>query len=164
MGDVRGFVVAVLTGIAAYLHPIADNVFAMVWLLGVNFLVGLLCGLLVYHERFEWKKALGCFKEAMMLFGVVASVYVIGRLNGNHEGAVQCVSMIIYAACYFYGVRILRNLRDMAKKESPAWHLLGFLYGLVSLEFSKRIPYLSEYVRNGGNEEGNAEASPTGRQ
>lgn len=146
MIELRSFIVAVVTGIAAYLHPIANNVFALTWLLGGNFIIGLLCGILVYNEKFQWRKAWDCFKEAVMLFGVVASVYVIGKLNGNHEGAIQCVSMIIYAACYFYGVRILRNLRNMAKNESPAWHLLNFLYLFLSLEFTKHIPYLSDYL------------------
>lgn len=149
MTEIKSFIVAVVTGIAAYLHPIAGNVFALVWLLGGNFIVGLLCGLLVYHERFEWRKAWNCFTEAAMLFGVVASVYVIGKLNGNHAGAIQCVSMIIYAACYFYGVRILRNLRDMAKVEGPTWHMLDFLYMTLSLEFAKHIPYLADYIKEG---------------
>ena len=146
MNETRSFVIAVLTGIAAYLHPIASNVFALTWLLGLNFIIGLLCGLLVYHENFSWRKMWDCFKEATILFGIVASVYVIGKLNGNHTGAIQCVSMIIYAACYFYGVRIMRNLRDIAKDGSPAWHLLNFLYSFLSLEFAKHIPYLSEYI------------------
>ena len=85
-----------------------------------------------------------------MLFGIVASVYIIGKLNGNHEGAIQCVSMIIYAACYFYGVRILRNLRSMAKDGSPGWHLLNFLYMFLSLEFAKHIPYLDQYLNTRG--------------
>jgi len=150
MSELKTFIVAVLSGMAAYLHPIANNVFAMVWLLGGNFVVGLLCGLLVYHEKFQWRKMLQCFYEALILFGVVAFIYVIGRENGNHEGAMQTVSMIIYAACYFYGIRILRNLRDMAKDGSPAWHLLNFLYGILSLEFAKHIPYLQEYISNKG--------------
>lgn len=162
INEIKTFLVAVLTGVAAYLNPIAGNVFALTWLLGGNFVAGLLCGLLVYHEDFEWRKMCQCFYEALMLFGVVASVYVIGRLNGNHDGAVQCVSMIIYAACYFYGVRILRNLRDMAKEGSPAWHVLNFIYILLTLEFTKRIPYINEYIHN-YTEGGNAEASPEGR-
>lgn len=146
MQELRSFVVAVLTGIAAYLHPIANNVFALVWLLGANFIIGLFCGLWVYHEKFSWRKMWQCFYEAIILFGVVAFIYIIGRLQGNHEGAVQCVSMIIYSACYFYGVRILRNLRDMAKDGSPADALLGFLYHVLSLEFTKKIPYLYQYI------------------
>lgn len=146
MYELRSFIVAVLTGIAAYLHPIANNVFALTWLLAGNFIIGLLCGVLVYDEKFSWRKAWDCFKEALMLFGVVASVYVIGKLNGNHDGAIQCVSMIIYAACYFYGVRILRNLRNMAKDGSPAWHLLNFLYMLLSMEFVKHVPLLENYI------------------
>lgn len=68
MIELRNFIVAVITGIAAYIHPIADNVFALVWLLAGNFIVGLLCGLLVYHEAFEWRKMWQCFYEALMLF------------------------------------------------------------------------------------------------
>lgn len=146
MGELRSFIVAVLTGIAAYLHPIANNVFALIWLLGANFFIGLFCGLWVYHEKFEWRKMWQCFYEAVMLFGLVASIYVIGKLQGSHIGAIQCVSMIIYAACYFYGVRILRNLRNMAKDGSPANALLGFMYHVLSLEFTKRIPYLYAYI------------------
>lgn len=150
MNEVRSFVVAVATGIAAYLHPIANNVFALIWLLGANFLIGLLTGLIVNHEKFQWRKAWSCFTEAAILFGIVASVYIVGKLNGNHEGAIQCVSMVIYAACYFYGVRILRNSRSLAKKGSPGWHLLNFLYMLLSLEFAKHIPYLDQYLNTQG--------------
>lgn len=153
MSEIRTFVVAVLTGVAAYLHPIAGNVFALTWLLGGNFVVGLLCGLLVYHENFEWRKMWQCFYEALMLFGVVAFVYIIGKENGNHEGAMQCVSMIVYAAIYFYGVRILRNLRDLAKDGSPAWHVLNFIYIITTLEFTKRMPYIGEYINTYKQEE-----------
>lgn len=146
MGELKSFIVATLTGIAAYLHPIASNVFALIWLLGFNFLVGLLCGLLVYHEKFEWRKMWQCFYEAVIIFGVIASIYIIGKLQGNHVGAIQCVSMIIYSACYFYGVRILRNLKNLAKDGSPAQALLGFLYHVFSLEFTKHIPYLDSYI------------------
>lgn len=152
MSELKSFIVATLTGIAAYLHPIASNVFALVWLLGVNFIVGLLCGLLVYHEDFQWRKMWQCFYEALMLFGVVAFIYVIGKFQGNHTGAIQCVSMVVYAACYFYGIRIIRNLRNMAKDGSPAKSLLGFIYYVLSLEFAKHIPYLDAYINTQKND------------
>lgn len=150
MQELRSFVVAVLSGISAYLHPIAGNVFALVWLLGVNFIIGLFCGLWACHERFSWRKMWQFFHEAVTLFGIVAFVYIIGRLQGNQEGAVQCVSMIIYTSCYFYGVRILRNLRYMAKCGSPASGMLDFLYHVLSLEFTKKIPYLYQYIHDKG--------------
>lgn len=146
MDDAKTIFITLLSGIAAYLAPIADNVFAMIWLFIINFVIGLATGILVEHEKFEWSKAWSCIEESAVLFGVVAAIYIIGRLNGNQEGAVQCVSMVIYAMCYFYGVRIMRNLRTILPDGTPAWTCIDFLYSLCSLEFAKKIPGLEDYL------------------
>lgn len=150
MDEIKTIVVTLLSGIAAYLHPIADNVFAMFWLLAANFLVGLLCGVIVNHEDFQWRKAWQCMIDSMVLFGIVAFIYAIGRMNGNESGSIQCVSLIIYAMCYFYGVNILRNVRSLLKEESTAWMLIDFLYSVLSMEYARRIPGLDKYINKHG--------------
>lgn len=146
MNELKALVVTLLSGIAAFLHPIADNVFAMVWLLGANFMIGLLTGILIEHESFEWKKARQCLVDAAVLFGIVAFIYIIGKLNGNQDGAIQCVSIAIYAMVYFFGLRILKNLRKLVQKGSVAWYVIDFFYSCLSFEIAKKIPGLGDYI------------------
>lgn len=147
MGEVKSAIIAIITAMLAYLQPIADNIFAMVVLLGLNFIVGLLAGLISQNESFDWRKALQCIKEAAYLFVVVAAIFIIGRLNGNYEGSIWCVSVVVYAMCYFYAMRILRNLKALIPEKSPAYSVINFLYSTLSMELVKRIPALEEHIK-----------------
>lgn len=148
VNEIKPFALTVLSGILAYLNPISGNVFAMTYLLFANFVVGLLASLVVEGEKFSWRKFGWCGVEALIFFALVASIYVVGYAQGNPEEAVQCVSMVVYAMCYFYGTRILRNLRTMCPSESIAWHMMDFLYGFATLELLKRLPFMEEYVKS----------------
>ena len=146
--EAKPFLLAVLSGILAYLHPISGNVFAMTYLLFANLIVGLIASLMVEGERFSWRKFGWCGVEALIFFLLVASIYVIGYAQGNPHEAMQCVSIVVYAMCYFYGTRILRNLRSMFPRNSVAWHVINFIYEALTLELMRRIPILGEYIKN----------------
>lgn len=146
MQELKAFLITIASGIMAYLAPIADNVFAMSYLLLCNFVVGLLVAQLVNHEGFSWRKFGWCGVEAFIFFGLVASIYVVGHKQGNAEAAAQCVSMVVYAMCYFYGCRILRNLRTLLPDNSVGHSCVAFLYEMLTLELVRRIPHLQEYI------------------
>lgn len=146
ISEPKALLLTIAAGVASYLEPIANNVFAMTYLLFANFVVGLLVSILIQHEGFSWRKMGWCGVEALVFFALVASIYIVGNANGNQLGAVQCVSMVVYAMCYFYSARILRNLCIIFPTGSTAWRLLDFIYALLTLEFAKRIPGLTEYL------------------
>ena len=79
-----------------------------------------------------------------MFYVIVLAVFVIGEKMKNLDGALQCITGIVYAVCYFYGVNTLRNLRKMFPQSKP----LNFMYWVLSFEIVKRIPYLQQFNEN----------------
>lgn len=143
----KNLFVGLLTGLAAYLNPISGDIKSLVALFFFNFLVGLAAGLLANNESFSLKKAFRCIIEAMVFFLLVAAIYFIGDHKGNPDGALQCVSFITYSIFYFYGVNILRNLKLMATSGTAFYKVVSFLYYVVSVEFIKHIPFLTNYQK-----------------
>lgn len=62
----------------------------------------------------------------------------------NLDGALQCITGIVYSVCYFYGVNTLRNMRKLF----PQSRVLNFLYYILSFEVVKKIPYLQKFIDN----------------
>ncbi len=143
----KNLFVGLLTGLAAYLNPISGDIKSLVILFFFNFLFGLAAGLLANNESFSLKKAFRCIIEAMVFFLLVAAIYFIGDHKGNPDGALQCVSFITYSIFYFYGVNILRNLKLMATSGTAFYKVVSFLYYVVSVEFIKHIPFLTNYQK-----------------
>ena len=137
----------ILSGFLAFFEPIAGNIFALAWVFVLNFLIGLVVGILVQDESFEMRKALRCIVEAAMFFVLSASVYICGSLQGNPEGATQCVSLFAYVILFFYGRNVLKNLRRLLRTGSVAWCVVDFAYQILSLEVIKSIPGLTKYVK-----------------
>lgn len=149
---IKSVCVAIISGVMAYLNPIASNVFAMAYLTLLNFVIGLLVSLLVENESFSWRKFGWCGVEVLIFFAIIASIYIVGHAQGNPAEAIQCVSMVVYAMCYFYSVRILRNLHKMFPKTTTGHNVIGFLYMILTLEVVKKIPYLKEYLDENENQ------------
>ena len=143
----KNLFVGLLTGLAAYLNPISGDIKSLVALFFFNSLFGLAAGLLANNESFSLKKAFRCIIEAMVFFLLVAAIYFIGDHKGNPDGALQCVSFITYSIFYFYGVNILRNLKLMATSGTAFYKVVSFLYYVVSVEFIKHIPFLTNYQK-----------------
>lgn len=145
MDYIRSLVVSIFTGLTAFLHPISGDVYSLLLVFGVNFL----CGLIAAYcngEDFNFKKAFRCITEAAMFFFLIASIFAVGKFKGNVDGALQCVSFVVYSVTYFYSVNVIRNLMNIFKKGTSAYSVAKFLYYILSVEFVKNIPYLSEYL------------------
>jgi len=152
---VKTVIVSLLTGLAAYLHPLTGDLYSLVSVFVLNFLFGLLAGLLANSECFQFRKAWKCVSEAAVFFVMVCAIYFIGEHKGNPDGALQCVSFVTYSVLYFYTVNILRNLKLLLPDGSVGCKVVAWLHWVVSVEFVKKIPRLSEYlnVREGGKDE-----------
>lgn len=72
----------------------------------------------------------------------MSSIFFVGEKIGNPSGAMQCITGIVYALIYFYSVNILRNIKGIF----PHSRLIAFLYMVVSVEFVKKIPYLTMFT------------------
>lgn len=154
MDTIKIVITSLIANIAGLLFPIKNDIFGLVLLFSVNFLIGLLADI---SNRKEWsfKKAFRFFRDAAVYFVMVTSIYMLGHLKGEEAAAVHCVSFMIYVALYFYGTNILRNARLITTEHSTLFRILDFLYYVMSLRVIERCTYLKEYF-NYENSEDNA--------
>ena len=139
---VTASLVATVVGL---LFPIWNDIFGLVLLFVVNFIVGLLADVC---NRREWsfRKAFCFFRDAGMYFAMVACIYLLGYFKGEERAAVHCVSFMIYVAIYFYGTNILRNARLITNEKSTLYRVLNFLYHILSLKVLERNKLLKDYI------------------
>ncbi|MBR3884259.1 MAG: hypothetical protein IKJ31_05815 [Bacteroidaceae bacterium] len=145
MDGVKVFAASFFANIASLLFPIRNDIFGLIMLFTLNFVIGLLADL---SNRREWsfKKAFQLFRDAAIYFVLVASIYLLGHIKGEDATAVQCVSFLIYIAIYFYGTNILRNARMITQHGSTLFRILDFLYYVLSLRIMEHFSYLKGYV------------------
>ena len=99
-------------------------------------------------EDFDFKKAFRCILEATIFFVLCTSIYILGYFKGQLEGAIQCVSFIVYLVLYFYGLNILKNIRKMLKPDTAPYNVIDALYYLLRFKFVERIPLLKDYLKH----------------
>lgn len=137
----KPLLITVLSIIMAYLAPVTSMVYAIFLLFLVNFMAGLIAGLIVEKEAFSVRKFFHCLLETMVFFVIVIVVYVLGDLMDKPGAAIQCITGIVYAVLYFYGVNVFRNL----SKLFPDSRTLKFLYYVLSFEILKKVPFLRRF-------------------
>ncbi len=148
MDTLKLAITTLVANIAGLLFPIRDDIYGLVLLFTVNFMVGMLADVC---NRREWsfRKAFCFFRDAAIYFVMVTSIYMLGCLKGEEEAAVHCVSFMIYVAIYFYGTNILRNARMLTSERSTLFAVLDFLYYLLSLRVIEKNSSLKGYFEHG---------------
>lgn len=143
--QIKNLLVGIIIAVLAYLEPIEGEIKSLFLVFFLNFVFGYISGM-VKGEEFSLKKALVCIGHATIFFVLCASVYLLGRLKGQMEGALQCVSFITYLVIYFYGLNILRNCKKIFKEDTPPWHVASTLYYILRFKFIEQIPLLKNYL------------------
>lgn len=145
MDSLRIIAASLAANVVGLMFPIKNDIFGLVLLFTVNFIVGLLADVC---NRREWsfRKAFRFFRDSGIYFAMVACIYLLGYLKGEEEAAVHCVSFMIYVAIYFYGTNILRNARMITNEHSTLYRVLSFLYYILSLKMLERNKCLKEYI------------------
>lgn len=145
MDSIRLFIASLCANIAAFLFPIKNEIFGLVFLFSVNFLFGLFADV-CNHRDWSFKKAFRLFRDVAVYFTMLASIYLLGYLKGEEAATMQCVSFMTYVAIYFYGTNILRNARMVTQEKSTLFRILDFLYYVLSLRIVKHNDYLGNYI------------------
>lgn len=147
MDSIRLTVATLLANVAGLLFPIRDDIYGLVLLFTVNFIMGMLADVC---NRREWsfKKAFRFFRDAAIYFVMVSSIYLLGHFKGEEDAAMHCVSFMIYVAIYFYGTNILRNARMLTNERSTLFAVLNFLYYLLSLRVLEKSESLKGYFEH----------------
>ncbi len=135
---------SLFANIAGLLFPIRNDMFGLVLLFTVNFIIGVLADV-GNHREWSFRKAFRFFRDAAVYFVMITSIYLLGHFKGEEEAAVHCVSFMIYVAIYFYGTNILRNARMITGERSTLFRVLNFLYYIFSLRVLERSNWLKDY-------------------
>lgn len=144
MDTLKLVVASLLANIAGLLFPIRNDMFGLVLLFTVNFIIGVLADV-GNHKEWSFRKAFRFFRDAAIYFVMIASIYLLGYFKGEKEVAVHCVSFMIYVAIYFYGTNILRNARMITNERSTLFRVLNFLYYIFSLRVFEKSNWLKDY-------------------
>lgn len=142
MDNIRSLAGCIISAVFAYFTPVESIFLGVAWVFLVNFIFGLLNGIVVKSEPFSFRKAFSCIVEAMVLYVLMATIFLVGDRIGNQPGAMQCITAVVYALIYFYTVNILRNIKGLF----PGNRLIRFLYWILSIEFVKEIPFVGDYL------------------
>ncbi len=145
MDSLKFVFASLLANAAGLLFPIRNDIFGLILLFSLNFIVGLFADL-SNHRDWSFRKAFRFFRDAAVYFVMVASIYVLAHLKGEEQAAVHCVSFMIYVAVYFYGTNILRNARMLTQEHSTLFKVLDFLYYVLSFKVIEKYPFLKNYI------------------
>ena len=137
----RNLIITITSVLVGYFAPLKDVVFVIFFVFLLNCLFGLVAGVGVQGEKFSLKKFFRCIMETLVFYVIVLSIYLVGEKMGNPDGAIQCISGVVYAIIYFYFVNILRNAHKLLPKSKG----IKFLFYVLSFEMIKKIPYLQHY-------------------
>ena len=141
---IKNLLITITSVLIGYFAPLKDIVFVIFFVFLLNCIFGLIAGVGVQGEKFSLKKFFRCILETLVFYVIVLSIYLVGEKMGNSEGAVQCISGVVYAIIYFYAVNILRNAHKLLPKSKG----LKFLYYVLSFEIIKKIPYMQQFQEN----------------
>lgn len=138
---IRNLIVTLCSILFGYFSPLRNIVFVIFFVFLLNCLFGLVAGVGVEGEKFNLKKFFRCILETLVFYVIVLSIYLVGEKMGNEQGALQCISGVVYAVIYFYAVNILRNMHTIF----PENRWVKFLFYVLSFEVIKKIPYLQQF-------------------
>lgn len=138
---IRNLIVTLCSILFGYFSPLRNIVFVIFFVFLLNCLFGLVAGVGVEGEKFNLKKFFRCILETLVFYVIVLSIYLVGEKMGNEQGALQCISGVVYAVIYFYAVNILRNIHTVF----PDNRWVKFLFYVLSFEIIKKIPYLQQF-------------------
>ena len=140
--SIRNLLASVFSVMFAYFAPIQNMVFVIFFVFAINCMAGMIAGIVAKHERFNLKKFFHCMLETFVFYVIVLSVFTIGEKMRNLDGAIQCITGVVYAIIYFYGVNTLRNLNILF----PESKVIRFLFYVLSFEVVKKIPYMQQFI------------------
>jgi hypothetical protein len=135
----KSFIAISLSSILAYFQPIQSLLMSVTLICIINFAFGLITGVIVNREKFNFKKAFLCISETSVYLCILSTVFFISDHITTPGTSMQAISTITYALIYFYSVNILKNLITLFPGSRP----LAWMYNLLSIELIKRLPRMN---------------------
>ena len=143
MESIKSLTAVSLAALLAYFEPVHNVLAAVLLLFALNFLFGLLAGVVTNKEKFSFRKSFACIREVSVFLLLLTAVFFVGDHLGARGESLQAVSTIAYALAYFYAVNICRNLRELF----PQSKAISYLYYLLSIEVLTKLSLLNNFLK-----------------
>lgn len=154
MEDVKFVICSVVSGVLSLLVPIKDFMIAMIIVFSLNYLFGWVAGM-VHGEKWSLKKSMVFFYHCTLFFVLTAALFVTGHFMHNDGETLGVVKALCGIAIWFYATNIARNWQAMLVEDTTMYKVAGFVYYVLTLKMVDKIPYLSEYLKNGSKTNNN---------
>ena len=154
INELKAVLLIIFSALGSFFMPITDYMLAILMLLGVNFLSGWIEDEL-HGKGWKWKKAFKTFYECFVMVAIGACLFVIGHYMHKDYSAIQCLSVIYFAAIWFYSVNILNNWKKILPPDTTLHRFVLFLHFVVSLQFVEKVPYLKAFLMQEAKEKEN---------
>ena len=135
----KSFIAVSIAAVLAYFRPIENLLMSVTLICIINFAFGLIAGVVVNREKFNFRKAFLCISETSVFLFVLSTVFFISDHITTTGASMQAISTITYALIYFYSVNIFKNLITLF----PGSKALAWIYNLLSIELLNRLPRMS---------------------
>ena len=136
----------IVSGMLSLFFPIRDFMYAMIVVFLLNYVFGVIAGL-IHGEKWSFKKSFVFFRHCALFFVMTASIFATGRFLHNSEETLGVVKALCGVAIWFYATNIVRNWRAILVENTTMWKVAGFVYYVLTLKAVERIPFLSEYLK-----------------
>lgn len=137
------YIVFVFGCIAAYFDPIMLTVHVVIGIFIADFITGVCAS---FHEGKSFRSSIArwSFVKLVVYLGHATLVFfVCERMGVNKETTISIVKVVIWAVIYVEGLSVNENLLRMF----PHSKFLKFMHYLLSVEFLKYVPILSEFFK-----------------
>lgn len=148
MNILKNTIVTLFSAIIAFLQPVQNAVYLLLFLFVINLIFGVFHDIIINSKRFSFKKFIWASAEFLIYTGIVCAIYVIGHFQNDIIEAQYIIKIISYLFIYAYSTNVLKNLLLIR----PDNMVFKFMYHVLSLAFIKRIPYLSDFLKQNENE------------
>jgi hypothetical protein len=132
-----------LSTIATYFEPILPLLVLVLVLFSFDFVTGVWKSLKTGVKIESYKLARSFGKLLCYLLPMTLTFFTCEAMGLSDDTAIAVVKVEVWAAIYVEGLSIVENLRVIYPRNS----FLGYLYYLLSVEFLKVVPRLSNYFK-----------------
>ncbi|MDR1455598.1 MAG: phage holin family protein [Tannerella sp.] len=150
---IRGWLIYATGAIAAYGHELTGIVLLFLFFFVLDFFTGFFASLR-QGKGFRSSKARWSFVKSSCYFGTFATIAFMGLALNEMELFMGILKVAVYSGAWFECVSNLENLMILF----PGNRYLRFLHYILAVEWVKKIPGLSDFLkeekRKGGDGDG----------
>jgi len=130
-----------ITSAILFFEPISNLLICITTTFLLNFIIGIISGIVINNEKVNFKKAIKALLEYAVYLFIVMCLFFIGYFMCDNTLIYTIIKTITWIVIYFYFANILKNFERLF----PTTQTIKVLYYIFNLEFVKMFPFLKNF-------------------